>query len=90
MVAKSWVVGAKLIVPLRVPWGFVGQPFLVSNIIAIIENNTATPVLHQNSNSETSNTDIKNNEIYYPKVTSSSRITTHWQLHLRIKFNPVM
>ena len=31
---------------------------------------------------------INNNEIYYPKVTSTSKIAT--QLHLGIKLNPVM
>ena len=41
----------------------------------MIENNTTPPVLHQKSNFETSSNDINNNEIYYPKVTSTSKIT---------------
>ena len=56
--------------------------------VAIFKNNTTPPVQHQKSNSETSNIDINNNEIHYPIVTSSSKITT--QLHLRIELNPVM
>ena len=57
--------------------------------VAIIENNTTPPVLHQKPNSETSSKDVNNNqrEIYYPKVTSS-KITS--QLHLRMELNPVM
>ena len=46
------------------------------------------PVLPQKFSSETSKNDINNKEIYYPKVTSTSKITT--QLHLRIELNPVM
>ena len=42
----------------------------------MIENNTTPPVLHQKYNSETSSHDINNNEIYYPKVTSTSKITS--------------
>ena len=37
----------------------------------MIEKNTTPPVLHQKYNSETSGHDTNNNEIYYPKVTST-------------------
>ena len=77
--AKSWGEGAKSVVFL-VPWGFEGQPFLVSNIkyIKSFDNweQYNALVLHQKSNSETSNNDINNNEINYPKVTSTSKITS--------------
>ena len=43
--------------------------------------------IHQKNNPYTSSND-NNNEIYYPKATSNSKITT--QLHLRIELNPVM
>ena len=80
--AKSLGEGTKSVVFL-VPWGFEGQPFLVSNIkyIKSCDNweQYNALVLHQKSNSETSNNDINNNEINYPKVTSTSKITS--QLH---------
>ena len=37
----------------------------------MIEKNTTPPVLDQKYNSETSGHDTNNNEIYYPKVTST-------------------
>ena len=85
---KSWVVGRwwKVGCPPSSRLGFEGQSFLVSKIKWVKSwdnwNNTTPPVLHQKWNSETSNNDINNDEIYYPKVTSTSKITT--QLHLRI------
>ena len=46
--------------------------------VAIIENNTTPPVLHQKANSETSSKDINNNqcEIYYPTNVVENYLST--------------